>query len=103
MKIELREIVEWSLRDFLEKAAENRLRLVLDRRIFLQHRGLRRRENAIEPPQDRKRQNDLPIFVPLVRSAKQIADTPDEIRELGMSLRRHRDRGYQNFPFEKGF
>ena len=49
-EIELREIVERPLRDFLKQAANNSFRLLLDRRIFFKHRGLRRREQTIESP-----------------------------------------------------
>ena len=61
----------------------------LDRGVFLQHLGLRRRENAIESPEDSEREDDLAILVPLVWPTEQIADAPNKTRELRMRFRRH--------------
>ena len=74
---------------FCKKAPDDVLGLGLDGPVFFEHLRLGRREQAIEPPQHRQRQNDLAILVPLVRSAEQVADAPDEVGELGMGFRAH--------------
>ena len=89
LEIEPRKIVERAFRDLLQQTANDRFRLFLDRRIFFQHCRLRRREQAVKLAQNRQRQNDFAIFVPLVRPAQKIADAPDKIRELRMRLCRH--------------
>ena len=75
---------------FCKQTSNNSLRLLLDRRIFFEHRSLRQREKTIESAKHREWQNDFAIFVPLVRSAQQVADAPNKVRELRMRLSRHR-------------
>ena len=69
--------------------ADDVFRLGLDGGMFLQHGGLGRREDAIEPAQDGERQDDLAVFVPLVGAAEQIADAPDESGDLGVRFGGH--------------
>jgi hypothetical protein len=57
-----------------------------------EHLGLGRRQEAVEPAQHRQRENDLAVFVAFVRAAKQAADAPNEVGELGMGLGEHSDR-----------
>jgi hypothetical protein len=54
--------------------------------VLGQHRGFGRRKNAIESAEDGARENDLPVFIPLVRPAQQIANAPDEAGDLGVRL-----------------
>ena len=65
------------------------LRFGFDGGVLLRHGGLGRRENAVEPAQHRQRQDDLAILIPLVRPPEQVADAPDEGRELGMGFGVH--------------
>jgi hypothetical protein len=53
------------------------------------HLGLGGRQQAVEAPQNRQRQNDLAVLVALVRPAKQVADAPDEVGELRVGVDRH--------------
>ena len=57
--------------------------------MFLQHRGLGRRQQAVEAAQHGERQDDLAVLVALVGAAEQIADAPDEAGELGMGFGGH--------------
>ncbi len=88
-QIEPREIVELALRDRGELRADDRLGLRLDLFVLGEDRSLCRREDAVEPPQDGKRQDDLAVFVPFVGAAQEIADAPDEAGDLGVGFGRH--------------
>lgn len=76
-------------RDLAEAMTDDVFTLGPDRGVFLQHGGLRRRKDAIEATKHGKRQDDLTIFVALVRSPEQVADAPDEIGKLGMRFGVH--------------
>ena len=69
--------------------ADNILGLGLDGGMLLQHSGLGRREDAIEPAQDGEWQNDLAIFVSLVGASEQITDAPDEVGYLSVRFGGH--------------
>ena len=69
-EIELGQIVEWPLRNFLEQTANNCLWLFLNGGIFFEYRRLRGFEQTVEPAKNRQRKNDFPILVPLVRAAE---------------------------------
>ena len=45
-----------------------------------QHGVLRRCQDAIQPAQDRHRQDDIALLLRLVRPAEQVGDGPDEVR-----------------------
>ena len=60
--------------------------LVLICGVLCEHRGLGRREEAIEAAQHGQRQDDLAVFVPLVRPPEQVADAPDEVGELRVGV-----------------
>src|SRR5205823_12619257 len=85
----LRKIVVWTFRYLLKQTADDRFRLLLDRRILLQYCAFCRCEQAVKASKDRERQNYLAIFVPLVRAPEEIADAPNEASELGMRLSGH--------------
>ena len=55
--------------------------------MFLQRRRLGRRKDAIEPPQDGERQDDLAILISLVGAAEQIANAPNEAGDLRVGFR----------------
>ena len=74
---------------FSSRLRTTRLRLGLDLRVLRQHLRLGRREQAVEAAQHRQRQDDLAVFVPLVRTAEQVADAPDEVGELGVGFGVH--------------
>ncbi len=86
---ELGKVVERDAGDLGKPVADDVLGLGLDGGVLFQHRGLRRREDAIESAQDRQRQDDLAIFVPFVRAAEQIADAPDEVGDLRVGFSGH--------------
>jgi hypothetical protein len=56
---------------------------------FIEHLLLFRQENTIKTPKHGQRQNYLPVFIPLMRAAEKVADTPDEIRHLLVGLDGH--------------
>jgi len=78
-QVELGQIVERAADDLLELVADDVLGLALDCAKLLQNLRLRRSQQAVEPPEYGQRQDHLPVLVPFVRAAKQIADVPDEV------------------------
>ena len=69
--------------------ADDVFALGLDRGVFFQHLRFGWREDAIEAAQDGEREDDLAVFVPLVRAAEEIADAPDEAGDLRVSFSGH--------------
>ena len=62
---------------------------LLSKRLLGEHGGLRAFENAVEPPEDGERQDDLAVLGLLVIAAEEIGDRPDE----GGEVRRAHERG----------
>jgi hypothetical protein len=58
--------------------------------MLLQDLRLGRREQAVETAEHGKRQDHLAVFVPLVGTAEQVADAPNEVRKLGVRFWAHR-------------
>lgn len=73
----------------LQLVPHHGVRLPLQLLSLVEHSLLRGREQAVESPEDGHRQNDLAVFVPLVRPAEQVADAPDEVGDLAVGQRRH--------------
>jgi hypothetical protein len=82
VELHLGQVVEWSAGDAGKEAALYGLGLGLDGLEFLQNPILCRREQAVETAKDRERQNDFAVLIPFVGASEQIADAPDEIRQL---------------------
>ena len=61
-------------------------RTPLDVCVLGQYLGLGGRQQGIEATQNRQRENDLAVLVALVRTSKQVADTPNEVGQLGVVL-----------------
>ena len=81
-EIQLRQVVERAVSNPFENPANHAFRAASERRLFLENRRLRGRQQAIESAQHRQRQDDLAVLVPLIGAAEQVADAPDKIREL---------------------
>ena len=81
-EIQLRQVVERAAGDPFEDPANHALGAASQRGLLLENRRLRLSQKAIEPAQHRQGQDDLAVFVPLIGAAEQVADAPDEIREL---------------------
>ena len=57
--------------------------------VGLEDRLLGLSEDAVEAPEDCEREDHLAVFVALVRTSEQVADAPDEVRQLAVRPRVH--------------
>jgi hypothetical protein len=66
------------VQDLVKLATITRYRSLRQRLRLIKHRLLRRLQDAIQPPQDDKRKNHLPILRLLVISSQNLRNRPDE-------------------------
>ena len=88
--IELRQVVEGELGRILKKLLHNHRRFRFYIPVRLKDLRFGRREEAIKASQNRERENHFTIFIPLVRTAQEIANAPDEVGKLTVGLGGHR-------------
>ena len=88
-QVELGQVVERASGNLVQAELDDRGRFALQRGVCGEDLRLGAGEQAIEAPQHRQREDDLAILVALVGAAEQVADAPDEGRELGVGIGAH--------------
>ena len=83
-EVEPRGVVERPPRGALELLATDVRAVAGVRSVGGEHRLLRLGEHAVEAPEHGEGEDDLAVLVALVGAAQQVADAPDEGRQLGM-------------------
>ena len=83
---ELRRVVERHAGDAIENGLQVLHRPALQRLVLLQHLLPRVVQHAVEPPEDREREDHLPVVGLLVVAAEEVGHRPDEGGDLGEGL-----------------
>ena len=88
-QVEFGQVVERASGDLVQAESDDRGGFALQRGVGGEDLRLGGGEQAIEAAQHRQREDDLAILVALVGAAEQVADAPDEGRELGVGIGGH--------------
>ena len=88
-EVEWRRVVERAPRCLLEQPSVHVRTVARVPLVGGEHRLLRPGEDAVKAAKHGDGEDDLAVLVALVRAAQQVADAPDEVRQLAVLLRVH--------------